>query len=225
MSAEGALAEQEGWICLDVGETLIDETRVWLLWAELLGVPAFTFLAAIGASISNAAEHQSAFEMVGRPNWRELMPAFRERYGEFRESDLYPDVLPALAACRRLGFRIAILANQPASRGAELAALGIESDVSAMSDEMQLWKPDPQFFVRGLELMGGPDPANVAYIGDRLDNDVRPSLAAGMCAVWLRRGPWGVIGDADGPPNGTALVVHSLLELAQRTDEIWAKHP
>jgi len=26
-------------LCLDVGETLIDETRVWSTWADLLGVP------------------------------------------------------------------------------------------------------------------------------------------------------------------------------------------
>jgi HAD superfamily hydrolase (TIGR01549 family) len=205
-----------------VGETLIDETRVWLTWSELLGVPAFTFMAAIGASVASTDEHWSAFEMVGRPDWRALQPEFRKRYDPFRESDLYPDVRSALDTFRRAGNRIAIIANQPASRGAELAALGIESNVSAMSDEMGLWKPDPGFFERALELMGNPDPSDVAYVGDRLDNDVRPSLAAGMRAIWLRRGPWGVIGEAAGPPAGTALVVHSLTELAQRVDEIWA---
>ncbi len=39
------------WVCLDVGETLIDETRVWSLWADELGVPRLTFLAALGAVI------------------------------------------------------------------------------------------------------------------------------------------------------------------------------
>ena len=186
-------------------------------------MPAFTFLAALGASIANTDAHQSAFEMVGRADWRELLPSFGARYGAFRESDLYQDVRPALEALRRGGHRIAIVANQPASRGAELKALGIDSDVSAMSDEMELWKPDPHFFERALELMGHPDPGTVAYVGDRLDNDVRPSLAIGMRAVWLRRGPWGVIGDPDGPPAGTALVATSLLELAERVDEIWAE--
>lgn len=180
-------------------------------------------MAAIGASIANTDEHQSAFEMVGRPNWRDHVTSFRTRYGPFRDVDLYPEVRPALAALRHAGFRIAILANQPASRGAELKMLGIESDVSAMSDEIGLWKPDPRFFEHGLELMGNPDPATVAYVGDRLDNDVRPALAAGMRPVWLRRGPWGVIGDAEGPPKGTAMVVDTLLELTQRTDEIWGK--
>src|SRR4051812_42613159 len=163
--------------------------------------------------------------MVGRDDWRDLLPSFRTRYGAFRDADLYRDVRPALDALRRKGYRVAILANQPASRGDELKALGIESDVSAMSDEIGLWKPDAEFFAHGLELMGNPEPATVAYVGDRLDNDVRPSLAAGMRAVWLRRGPWGVIGDAEGPPSGTALVTRSLVDLSERVDEIWAERP
>jgi FMN phosphatase YigB (HAD superfamily) len=30
----------------------------------------------------------------------------------------------------------------------------------------------------------------VAYVGDRVDNDVAPARAAGLVAVHLRRGPW-----------------------------------
>lgn len=30
------------WVALDIGETLIDETRVWGTWAEVLGVPRLT---------------------------------------------------------------------------------------------------------------------------------------------------------------------------------------
>jgi FMN phosphatase YigB (HAD superfamily) len=68
--------------------------------------------------------------------------------------------------------------------------------------------------------MGNPTPADVAHVGDRLDNDVRPSAQAGMRPVWLRRGPWGVIVD-DEPPAGT-LVVASLSELVTRVEKIWA---
>ena len=69
-----------------------------------------------------------------------------------------------------------------------------------MSDAMGVAKPDPAFFARTLELIGSPPPADVAYVGDRVDNDVRPSAAAGMRAVWIRRGPWGLLHtDRDGP--------------------------
>ena len=60
-----------------------------------------------------------------------------------------------------------------------------------MSDEMGVAKPSPAFFARALELMGGAPAADVAYVGDRIDNDVLPAAAAGMRAVWIRRGPWG----------------------------------
>jgi FMN phosphatase YigB (HAD superfamily) len=68
--------------------------------------------------------------------------------------------------------------------------------------------------------MGSPDPGAVAYVGDRIDNDVRPAAAAGMRAVWLRRGPWGVIQHiGDGPHP--ALTVDSLDELVERIGEAW----
>ena len=31
----------------------------------------------------------------------------------------------------------------------------------------------------------------VAYVGDRLDNDVEPAVVCGLVSVWIRRGPWG----------------------------------
>jgi FMN phosphatase YigB (HAD superfamily) len=39
----------------------------------------------------------------------------------------------------------------------------------------------------------GFQPEEVAYVGDRIDNDVRPARAAGMLAVHIRRGPWGYL--------------------------------
>ena len=75
----------------------------------------------------------------------------------------------------------------------------------AMSDEWDVHKPQPEFLRASARADGQPEPADVAYVGDRLDNDVRPSAAAGMRAVWLRRGPWGVIAGrrgADGHAGG-----------------------
>jgi FMN phosphatase YigB (HAD superfamily) len=84
---------------------------------------------------------------------------------------------------------------------------------------MGVSKPDPGFFVAALELLGGPVPSDVAYVGDRIDNDVLPAAAAGMRAIWLRRGPWGVIPRVT-PPEAS-LVVASLAELTDRIDEAW----
>ena len=38
-------------VVFDVGEVLIDETRVWAIWAGLLGVSPLTFAAVLGAAI------------------------------------------------------------------------------------------------------------------------------------------------------------------------------
>lgn len=208
------------WVCLDVGETLIDETRIWSVWADELGVPRLTFMAALGAVIERGEEHRDVFSDLGfsEMEWRAHGPEVERRYGGFQEQDLYPDARQAIAALSAAGYRLAILANQPASRTGELRALGISPDVLAMSDEMGVAKPDPAFFARALDLMGNPAAGSVAYVGDRVDNDVLPALEAGMRAVWLRRGPWGVIQQLPaGEPH--ILAVASLTELAERIGE------
>ena len=141
-------------------------------------------------------------------------------YGGFQAGDLYPDALPAIAALRERGYRVAVIGNQPAQRTEQLRALGVDTEVIAMSAEMGIAKPAPEFFARALELIGSPPPESVAYVGDRVGNDVLPALAAEMRAVWIRRGPWGVIEQL---PQGVepALVVNSLAELAERIDEAW----
>jgi HAD superfamily hydrolase (TIGR01549 family) len=209
------------WVCLDVGETLIDETRVWSTWADLLGISRLTFMAALGAAIERGRDYGHVFDIVRVPDWRRRLAEVERLYGGFRAEDLYPDALPAMARLREQGLRLAVVANQPASRTAELQALGVEAEVMAMSGELGIAKPDAAFFDRTLALLGSPDPADVAYVGDRIDNDVLPAAAAGMRAVWVRRGPWGVI-PADAPA-AAALVVTSLVELADRIDACWSE--
>jgi HAD superfamily hydrolase (TIGR01549 family) len=210
------------WVCLDVGETLIDETRVWTVWADVLGIPVMTFMAAFGAIVDRGRYHAEVFDLLGVPDPDRYRDEVARRYGGFQQVDLYPDVLRAIAALRATGHRVAIVANQPAVREPELRALGVTAEVMAMSDSMGVWKPDVEFFRRALQLMGDPEPGHVAYVGDRPDNDVAPSRAAGMRAVWLRRGPWGVIHDA---APGAHLVVGSLDELVSRVHEAWAPEP
>ena len=208
---------RDRWVCLDVGETLIDETRIWGAWADELEVPHLTFFAALGAVIAQGREHGEVFGLFGLPadSWRMRSASVEARHGGFSSADLYPDALRSLEALRGAGYRLAIIANQPARRHRQLQALGVEADVMAMSEELGVAKPDPAFFSRSLELMGSPDPADVAYVGDRVDNDVLPAIAAGMRSVWIRRGPWGRI---QAIPEGgrPALTVDSLDGLVER---------
>ena len=210
------------WVVLDVGETLVDETRVFRTWAEIFGLPEFTLMAVLGGAISNADnadDWRRFFELIQHPDWQDSRPDFEARYGALRPDDLYPDALRAIDGLKERGYRVAITANQPARRHAELEALGVRVEAMGMSDAMGVFKPQAEFFARTLDLLGSPSPADVAYVGDRVDNDVRPSAAAGMRAVWLRRGPWGLLHtDHDGIAH---LVVRSLDELVERINEAW----
>jgi len=215
-----AMTADDRWVCLDVGETLIDETRIWSLWADELGVPRLTLLAALGAVIERGGEHRDVFPIFGADDWQLRLPAVELTYGGFGADDLYPDAERAVERLRATGYRLAIVANQPEARAAQLRRIGIETEVMAMSEGMGVAKPDPAFYGRALELMGSPDPGSVAYVGDRVDNDVLPSAAAGLRSIWIRRGPWGVIQRLP-PAFQPALVVDSLDELVERIGEAW----
>ena len=78
-------------------------------------------------------------------------------------------------------------------------------------DETGMWeKPSPSLFARIVEEAGVPA-GQIAYVGDRVDNDIGPALAAGMVAVHVRRGPWGHLHE---PPR-EAIRIRSLDELPE----------
>ena len=58
------------------------------------------------------------------------------------------------------------------------------------------------------------DAAEVAYVGDRVDNDVLPAAAAGLVAIHVRRGPWGMLQPT--PPEATV----GIDDLASLTDAL-----
>ena len=87
------------WVVLDVGETLVDETRVFRTWAEIFGLPELTLMAVLGGSISNADnadDWRRFFELIEHPDWQDSRPDFEARYGALRPDDLYPDALRAI---------------------------------------------------------------------------------------------------------------------------------
>jgi HAD superfamily hydrolase (TIGR01549 family) len=179
-------------VVLDVGEVIIDETRVWTVWAGLLGVSPATLMAVLGAAVSQGGDHTDAFPHVA-PNvdWVELEEEHELRYGGFRPEDVYADVVPALTALRGAAIRVVLAGNQPARRAAQLRALDLPVDDLVTSDELGVEKPDAAFFAAVLDRLALDDPTRVLYVGDRVDNDMLPAAAAGMATCWVTRGPWG----------------------------------
>ena len=183
-------------VVFDIGEVLIDETRVWATWAELLGTTQLTFSAVLGAAVVQGEDFTAVFEHLA-PNidWRALVDEHERRYGGFREDDLYPDVRDCLGAIRDQGRLVVLAGNQPARRTAQLLALDLPVDEITTSADLGAEKPDAAFFAAVSGLTRGAEPGDVLYVGDRVDNDVLPAAAAGMRTCWLRRGPWGVLQD------------------------------
>ena len=203
-------------VVFDVGETLVDETRSWGGWADHMGVPRLTFFAALGVVLERGWHHRRVFELV-RPGFDYAAAvAAREaagwRYG-FEPTDFYPDALPCLGELKRAGFRIGLAGNQPEAAESALAALNLPVDFIASSAGWGVEKPDPAFFRRVSETAGCP-PDQIAYVGDRIDNDIAPAAEAGMAAVFLRRGPWALAQSTDPRAARAALQIETLEGLA-----------
>jgi HAD superfamily hydrolase (TIGR01509 family) len=181
-------------IVFDVGETLVDETHIWGEWADTVEVPRFTFFAALGAIVQrDSSDFRKVFDLV-RPGltFKEAAARRGGRAVGFDADDLYPDARPALQALHGAGFQIGLAANQPAAAAVTLERCDLVYDWLLISDLERVAKPDPAFFALVVRRTGLP-PERIAYVGDRVDNDVLPAAAAGLRAVHLRRGPWGVI--------------------------------
>jgi HAD superfamily hydrolase (TIGR01549 family) len=202
-------------VVFDVGETLVDETRHWGEWADWIGVTRFGFFAAFGAVVERGWHHRRVFELV-RPGFDYAAEHARREAAGWRytlePSDFYPDALPCLRALRAAGFKVGIAGNQPEAAETALAAVGVTADFVASSARWGVEKPDPGFFAKVAEAAGEPAPA-IAYVGDRLDNDVLPAKAAGMTAIFIRRGPWGLIHAASPEAASAALRIDALSEL------------
>ncbi|MEU1205578.1 HAD family hydrolase [Nocardia sp. NPDC005825] len=201
----------------DVGETLIDETRIWCRWADRLGVPRFAFLGVIGGMAATGRPLTDAFALF-RPDldleaeqvaWATAEPASLRN--NFDADDLYPDVRRALRELQRRGITVIIAGNQPPQAKSALERMDLPVDAVYTSAEWELEKPDPKFFAKVAEV-AGVEPGEICYVGDRVDNDVLPVLEAGMRPVLIRRGPWGYL-TAELPDAARATVIDSLDEL------------
>jgi len=205
-------------VIFDVGECLVDETTEYGTWADWLSVPRHTFAAMFGAVIAQGRDYRETFQ--------EFRPGFdlyeeREKRAQagkpehFGEADLYPDVRDTFATLRADGLWLGIAGNQTVRAGGLLRGLFTNDvDLIGTSDDWGASKPDPSFFERVAEVVPA-EPGEMLYVGDRVDNDIRPAVAAGMHTALVRRGPWATIQwntqEAEKLPT---FRVESLLELS-----------
>jgi HAD superfamily hydrolase (TIGR01509 family) len=149
----------------------------------------------LGGLAARGERHTRVWELLGVDSAPSL----------FEPDDLYPDALPCLSALRSRGLLVGAMGNTP-----EVVEdfLRQHVDLVGSSERWGVEKPSPAFFQRVVE-ESGVSGREIAYVGDRVDNDVEPALAAGMVAVHIRRGPWGYLHEP--PPE--AIRIRSLEEL------------
>src|SRR5262245_32625177 len=147
----GAVARTAA-VAFDVGETLIDESRIWTRWARRLGVTPLTMLGVLGAMAAADRPQLDAFHVL-RPGldveaeiarWRADDPeGLRENCAR---DDLYDDVRPCFASLRAAGWRVIIAGNQPRQALAALEAMDLGADAILISAHLGAEKPAPEFF-------------------------------------------------------------------------------
>ena len=169
----------------------------------------------LGGVIARGGDHREAIGLL-RPDVDVASmlrdPATAHLAEVVEPRDLYADALPCLRDLIDLGFRVGIAGNQPSRTEEVLRDLGLPLAFVASSATLGAEKPDPAFFdgiVARLELA----PAEIAYVGDRLDNDVTPAARAGMVAVFIRRGPWAWIQAGRSDPTDADIVIEDLVAL------------
>ena len=119
---------------------------------------------------------------------------------------------PPSRASDEAGYRVGVAGNQPQAAEALFRGLDVPLDLVASSETLGVEKPDPRFFAAVAERLA-LTPAEVAYVGDRLDNDVRPAAAAGMRAIFLRRGPWAWVQAGRDPVPEAAATIDDLASI------------
>jgi FMN phosphatase YigB (HAD superfamily) len=166
-------------VFFDVGETLVDETRMWERAADAMGVPRFTLMGVLGGLAARGEHHARVWELLD----------VEQPYATWEPDDFYPDALPCLQALRGLGMLVGAAGNVPAGYQAPLRE---HVDLVGSSGRWRTEKPSQEFFSR-ITAEAACAAEEIAYVGDRVDNDVDPAVAAGMVAVHIRRGPWGFL--------------------------------
>jgi HAD superfamily hydrolase (TIGR01509 family) len=201
-------------VLFDVGETLVDETRLWSGWARWLGVPEFTLYGVLGGLAARGEDHQGFLELLRPGADLAAESAAKAAAGidwELSAADLYDDAVPCLAALRDDGWRIVVGGNQPAAVQRLIEDLALPVDLVVSSGGLGAAKPDREFFVRAAAA-AGVEVSDCVHVGDRVDNDVVAAASAGMTAVHVRRGPWGLL------HAGDPRIEHQVTSLLQLPD-------
>lgn len=126
------------------------------------------------------------------------------RFGGAAAWRVFPDARPALRALREAGRPLVVFSNWDGRLGRLLDELGLGGFFARIlvSGRLPAAKPDPAAFAAVEAAIADlPGSGRPILVGDRIDHDVEPALAAGWGAVWLDRS-----GAGGSPPEGAARI-------------------
>jgi putative hydrolase of the HAD superfamily len=159
-----------------------------------------------------AARHGIALDDDAASVW---FATYFERYVE--NWALHDDTLPCLDELEQRipGVRFGLITNGDlAYQTRKVTAVGLDARIDGIvaSGEVGVVKPDAAIFVHACEEFG-VEPADAAYVGDRLRTDAIGAARAGLTGIWLNR--TAVVPD---PPDAADARAAAVVEIRSLTD-------
>ncbi len=187
------------WIFFDIGNVLFNDERqnyyaYWRLHQHLVEIGSqmtFEQLMREREHLAQAGHswiHQKIAKSLLTPDDHELFRATlrQELLLSYDENHLFSEQSRQMLVALHRDYRLGIIANQPAEARESLKRRDIDNlfDVIAISDELDMHKPDPQLYSWALSQINVA-PSQCLMVGDRLDNDVAPAQHVGMKTALL----------------------------------------
>lgn len=178
-------------VVFDLDDTLLDQkawmvSKLELTWSEEKSIlPAREAFLSLALQIIEEGNRAHLFDalclQLGMDDAGRLKLIKAYRNARPQDRPLYSDVLVTLHRLRQLGYRIAILTdNPPASQRLKLEVCGLMPliDTLVLAAELGKQKPDPEVFAECARLLDLP-PEQLVMVGDNLYRDIQGAQAAG----------------------------------------------
>jgi len=138
-------------------------------------------------------------------------------------ADLIPGAAAAVRELKRLGYRLALVADGPATTFTNILTqydLYDCFDAFAISEQVGVEKPDPRIFIHALDQLAihPADYGRVVMVGNNLARDMKGANALGLVSVWLDWAPRRpkIPADASEVPQYTIKTLAALVPLIER---------
>lgn len=195
------------WIFFDIGSTLLDETECEIYrFKETIKNTNITYDEWVKEYIELYKQNKPAYNiMIKKYNLKKIPWPSHLEY----EFEGVKEVL----AYMKKHFHLGIIANQRLGTIERLKKRDMDKyfDVIISSAEERLEKPDPRIFNLALE-RAGINSSEAVMIGDRLDNDILPSMELGFKTIWIRKS-YGAYGNPNLLPKKIDYIIDDIRDL------------